>query len=147
MKEQLTCTQCAKNWRREKTRGRKPTVCPKCIKTNTLSLPKKKVVEVQEVITKRVKKRSVDVLPLKIQASSDNNASSDKEGLSVGKVYQYYHPTPPDAQELRESTKKGSSWRCKVCKYEFNIPLPISAPPTHRCSENSKSHPCERIDK
>lgn len=30
MKEKLTCTQCQKTWSREKTRGRKPILCPKC---------------------------------------------------------------------------------------------------------------------
>ena len=30
MKEKLTCTQCEKTWSREKTRGRKPVLCPKC---------------------------------------------------------------------------------------------------------------------
>lgn len=30
MKEKLTCTQCEKTWSRQKTRGRKPVLCPKC---------------------------------------------------------------------------------------------------------------------
>ena len=32
MKETLICSICKNNWKRELTRGRKPTVCPKCVK-------------------------------------------------------------------------------------------------------------------
>lgn len=144
MKEKLTCSQCGKNWRREKTRGRKPHTCPKCTLASVKPQPKKTVVQLTEVKTTRVKKRIIQVEPVAQVTSS--NASSDQNDLSVGKVYQYYHPLPPDAEELRESTKKGSTWRCTRCKYEFKVPVSISAPPTHKCSENSKSNPCERID-
>ncbi len=31
--ETLTCTQCSSTWNRQKTRGRKPKLCPSCIQT------------------------------------------------------------------------------------------------------------------
>lgn len=34
MKEKLDCTQCDKKWERQKTRGRKPIVCPECAEIN-----------------------------------------------------------------------------------------------------------------
>lgn len=34
MKEILECTQCDKKWERERTRGRKPIVCPQCAQIN-----------------------------------------------------------------------------------------------------------------
>jgi len=34
MRELLQCTQCDAKWEREKTRGRKPLVCPSCFQIN-----------------------------------------------------------------------------------------------------------------
>lgn len=35
-KESLTCEICSSSWTRKKTRGRKPKVCPQCIKDNVV---------------------------------------------------------------------------------------------------------------
>ena len=36
--ETLVCSSCSKRWKRQKTRGRKPVVCPKCL---SASVPNK----------------------------------------------------------------------------------------------------------
>jgi hypothetical protein len=50
MKETLTCNRCSKDWKREKSRGRKPHFCPSCIKEDLaiikidkITIPNKKV--------------------------------------------------------------------------------------------------------
>ena len=45
MKEKLTCTQCEKTWSRQKTRGRKPILCPKCA-TQTEPEPETETTEI-----------------------------------------------------------------------------------------------------
>lgn len=152
MKELLTCAQCEKRWRREKTRGRKPTICPKCTKAalKQSAAPKKKTpVQVQEVkpVKKRAK-RKVVATPKKAVASSakkDIEESNDPEELTVGKVYSMMHPRPSNSDDLRTSTKGGSTWRCTSCRKTFKLLLPVTAPPTHQCSPSSKSKPCERV--
>lgn len=142
MRETLKCEQCEKNWRREKTRGRKPKLCPKCLKAFQAAQPRKAVVEVQKIEPKKVRATRKDKVA--IINSAEQHASLDKT-ITVGTVYRHYHPQPPDADELRAATKGGSTWRCTFCKHEIKLFLPVSAPPTHKCSETSKSKPCERI--
>jgi len=136
MKETLTCTQCEKRWRREKTRGRKPHLCPKCTKTLTKTQPKKKtVVQIVEVKkTKTFRK----ITKKQIQATTSND---DPNELTVGQIYQYFHPTN---EKLKEETKGGSTWKCR-CGYKIEIKFPLTATPTHKCTENSKPIQMERI--
>jgi predicted Zn-ribbon and HTH transcriptional regulator len=143
MIEKLTCNQCGKGWRREKTRGRKPHICPKC-SSAAIKKQKLNVVPIQQVKSISIKKHFPILEPLYAQASK---SQQNKNELTIGEVYNYYHPSHPNAQEFIESTRKGSTWRCTSCKYEFKVYLPISAPPTHKCSENGRSHPCKRTDK
>ena len=137
MKETLTCTQCEKRWRRERSRGRKPHLCPKCVKASTKT-QSKKVVEVVEVTkVKKARKIAAKI----IQASS--NKDKENTELSVGKVFSYYHPSD---DKLKEETKGGSKWKCKHCGYTLSVKFSVSAVPTHKCTENGRSYPMERID-
>lgn len=38
MKEKLTCTKCSKTWTRNRLRGRKPLLCPSCLKISSSSI-------------------------------------------------------------------------------------------------------------
>jgi len=141
MKETLTCTQCEKRWRRERSRGRKPHLCPKCTKAAANIQPKKKaVVEVAEV-SKKKKFRKVE--PKRIEVKASNQKDDSPQELSVGKVLSYYHPTD---EKLREQTKGGSQWKCR-CGYIFETKFSLTAVPTHKCTENGKSIPMTRTDK
>lgn len=144
MKETLTCTTCSKKWKRERSRGRKPHLCPSCIK-------KTAPVKVSKIETQKPKKtRAVPAQkiseqqpPLEMVAS---NSSSSKDGkITAGHIFAAYHPRHPKADELLKETKGGSVWRCTHCKTEIQIMLPVSAPPTHKCSDNGKSKICERV--
>lgn len=35
MKESLICSKCSKTWKRERSRGRKPHLCPTCLKSQS----------------------------------------------------------------------------------------------------------------
>jgi len=137
MKETLTCTQCEKRWRREKSRGRKPHLCPKCVKATTKTQPVKKTV-VQVVEVKKPKKIR-RITRKQIQASTENN---NENKLTVGEIYQYFHPAN---EKLKEETKGGSTWKCR-CGYTIQIKFSLTATPTHKCSDGSKPIQMERIE-
>jgi len=149
MKELLTCTKCERRWRREKTRGRKPVVCPKCVKaaTKKAATPEKKTaVQVEQVKTKKPRaKRSVEAKPKVIAVNSTQEQDENSADLTVGKVYSIMHPKPANSEDLKKSTKGGSTWKCTSCKKVIKLILPVTAPPTHKCSDASKPKPCERV--
>lgn len=144
MKETLTCSQCSKNWKREVSRGRKPTVCPKCIKQAekeskpaTKSEPKPKQIKTtsEQVSTSSTKKRIVEP---SLQKEPDLTIQQDSSfNLSYSKVYSSFYPRHPDAESLLQSTKNGSVWQCPNCKIFVRPSLAISQPPTHKCTPNS----------
>ena len=140
MKEKLTCSSCSKNWKREITRGRKPTLCPKC---SALSIPQSTPVVSAISRNTRAKKVSKSSQPLKTECVA--STSSSDGSVRTGDVFAAYHPRHPHAEKLLEETKGGSVWRCTHCKHIVKIFLPVSAPPTHKCTDNGKSKPCERI--
>lgn len=142
MKETLTCTQCEKRWRRERSRGRKPHLCPKCVKANAKLQPKPKaVVEVSEV-SKVKKTRKVSSRKVTAVMSASGTENSNHDNLTTGKVYRFFHPSD---EKLKEETKGGSKWKCKKCGYILDVKISLTAVPTHKCSEGSKSYPMERI--
>ena len=145
MKETLTCTTCSKKWKRERSRGRKPHLCPSCIKqTAPVKVSKIETQKAKKTRAVPAKKISTQQQPLEMVAS--NNQSSSKDGdITVGQVFAAYHPRHPKADELIEQTKGGSVWRCTHCKKEIKLHLPVTAPPTHKCSDSGKSKTCERI--
>lgn len=51
LKESLTCEVCSSSWMRKRTRGRKPKVCPQCIKDEVI--PFKEVTYMPEEVTSR----------------------------------------------------------------------------------------------
>jgi hypothetical protein len=141
MKETLTCTQCEKRWKRERSRGRKPNFCPKCVKDQNKKIQhdKKNIVQVTEV----KKDKKIFKLQKQNRALNSTENNSSKEELSVGLIYNYYHPSD---NKLREETKGGSKWKCK-CGYTFETKFSLTATPTHKCNENGRSIPMTRIDK
>jgi len=134
-KETLQCSTCQKNWKRIPTRGRKPHQCPKCT-SKIVPKQSKSIVQVQQIKTRKVTAKPI----AQVQASAQN--SDSKNDISVGEVFQYYHPTD---EKLKESTKGGSQWKCKHCGYTLTVKLSLTAVPTHKCTENGRSHPMERI--
>jgi len=139
-KETLKCNTCGKNWKRLPSRGRKPHYCPKCVKAAAKATQHqpKAVVQVQQI-----KARKVTAQPVKQIQASAQHASHDKNDISVGEVYQYYHPTD---DKLKEETKGGSKWKCR-CGYTIELKFSVSAKPTHKCTDNGKSVQMTRIDK
>jgi len=134
-KETLQCSTCQKNWKRIPTRGRKPHQCPKCA-SKIVQKQSKTIVKVQQIKTRKVTAKPV----AQIQASAQN--SDPKNDISVGEIFRYYHPTD---KKLKESTKGGSTWKCKRCGYTLTVKLSLTAVPTHKCTENGRSYPMERI--
>jgi hypothetical protein len=139
MKETLTCSFCSKTWKREKSRGRKPTICPKCQKAaeKEKDAKQKEKEKIERQNFKKLdssKSKSVKAEPIvtqTVQASTEN--------LTYSKVYSSFYPQHPDAEELLETTKNGSSWQCPSCKLVVNPTIRISQPPTHKCSPTSAS--------
>lgn len=128
MQESLICSVCNKTWKRNKTRGRKPTTCPKCLRASApLSELNKDLIQNKNSSSQLVHtKPSSDVTP--------------------NQVYQFLYPKDPSHKELLEATKNGSVWKCKGCGHTFKLEVPISAIPTHKCSPNSsKINLYERI--
>lgn len=141
MKETLICTQCEKQWKREISRGRKPNFCPKCFKSQTQKTQQKikNIVEVKEV-KKNNKIFKLQKKPLFINSTEKNFSQQE---LTVGSIFNYYHPTD---NKLRQETKGGSQWKCR-CGYTFEVKFPLTAVPTHKCSENGRSIEMTRVDK
>lgn len=140
MKEQLTCTECNKKWKREKTRGRKPHQCPKCVKAEQKLQKQKTLVDVTQI---KKTERKIVATPITALASTNASSNEDNKEISVGEVFNYYHPSD---EKLKEETKGGSTWKCR-CGYTLELKLSITAKPTHKCTEHGKSIPMERTDK
>jgi hypothetical protein len=62
------------------------------------------------------------------------NTSSESSDLSVSKVHSMMHPRPVNYQDMLESTKKGSKWKCPGCGSILTMLVGISDVPTHRCT-------------
>lgn len=143
MKETLTCTSCSKTWKREKARGRKPNLCPKCQKASIVQASQ------QPKVVERVK-RNIKAKPLQVVATSNLPIEEDPKDnseikISIADVYRDYYPSPSD--ELIESTKNGSKWYCPSCGKKVRSEISLSAIPTHRCPEKSTNiKPFQRVD-
>lgn len=134
MQESLICSVCEKTWKRNKTRGRKPTVCTKCLKSS---------IKVSNRKPKQPNQKSEPKINV-----PDNNVNSNKNisKITPRLVYQSLYPKDPSFKELGESTKNGSIWKCKGCGHVMRLDLAITAIPTHKCSPNfSKISLYERI--
>lgn len=127
MKESLTCTACRATWKRNKSRGRKPHFCPKCVK-----------LQLQEITVKQVTPRKIKVKPMvkEPQIPVQTNSKSD---LTLSQVVMCLNPKRHDSAQLAESTKNGSIWQCPVCKSVTEVFVPINYIPTHRCTPNTVS--------
>lgn len=128
MKETLTCSMCDKVWKRDKSRGRKPTACPKCAKA---------VAKNKEDEKKQSAKRAVKAQPVEPSSQQEIPVVRTKSEVSIYDVYRVMYPLPANHQEFLESTKNGSQWSCKSCKKTLKSEIALSAPPTHRCPEKS----------
>jgi predicted RNA-binding Zn-ribbon protein involved in translation (DUF1610 family) len=148
MKESLTCTSCGSTWKRDKTRGRKPHLCPKCVKAEVIATVKPANKETKKLTVKRGRKAKpiveTEIKPeVKINTEIKNKTTSD---LTVSKIMQSFHPKSSNHEELRESTKNGSTWKCTNCGNILKLEISITDIPTHRCTPNMVSvKPYERI--
>jgi hypothetical protein len=138
MKETLTCSNCKKNWKRDKSRGRKPTLCPKCIKilSREEEISKKSKLAMKTAPFRKVSKPPTRVSPQPPKAPVKPSEDSPKqpEGLDIRQVFSILSPKPRNYRELSESTKNGSIWQCPVCKIVVEINIAIVQPPAHRCT-------------
>jgi predicted RNA-binding Zn-ribbon protein involved in translation (DUF1610 family) len=125
MNETLTCTVCSKEWKRERVRGRKPLLCPKCARAQDLPLPK----SVPTSLTAPLVQSDI---------KNDSIASSDFT-LTPGKVYTALHPKPSNYKDLLQQTRNGSTWKCPNCNHVLKLEIPVSDIPTHRCTPNMVS--------
>lgn len=120
MEETLTCSQCSKKWKRQKARGRKPIICPKCVANNTQ--PPEPIQKTTTVSTK---------------PKVEEDCSKVDRSL-LGAVYQSLYPKPhKDSDQLKNQSPSGSVWKCNNCNYVLKIGVVLSDIPTHKCSENS----------
>lgn len=139
MKESLVCTICEQTWKRERTRGRKPTSCPSCssLSTDPVSEPIKKKSRTN------IKKEPKVSVEKKVNLKTETPIKSN---LTVSKVVSVLHPRPKVAEELQESTKNGSQWICPGCKHVITLYVAITDIPTHRCTPDMVSVKiCERL--
>lgn len=148
MKESLTCNSCGSTWKRDKTRGRKPNFCPKCVKAQTINEPKVKektakstrVVKAKRSIKAVIKEEQAivkDAQEIKVRSHSD---------LTVSKVLQSFHPKALNYKEIQESTKNGSTWKCTNCGNILKLEISVTDIPHHRCTPDMVSiKPYERI--
>lgn len=121
MEEQLVCSICQTQWNRIRTRGRKPIVCPDCISSGNTFIPTPQV--------------SNSAIPN--TEKSNDNQSSDFGGLSLSKIHSLLHPKPLNHQDMLESTKNGSKWKCPGCASIVTLLVPVTAVPTHKCTPNT----------
>jgi hypothetical protein len=134
MKESLTCTGCGATWKRDKSRGRKPHFCPKCVK-----------LQLQETTAKEVNPRKIKVNPvakqqsLQIEEHKMPVQSKTKSDLTASQVISSLNPKRHDSAQLAESTRNGSVWQCPSCKSVTEVFLAINDIPTHRCTPNMVS--------
>ena len=129
MNESLTCTSCSKVWKRQRTRGRKPLLCPKCTKEQTVNIPVKKTS--RKIIAKPISE-SLSTPEKEVQTKT-------KSDLTLSKVINTLIPKRPDAAQIAESTKNGSVWQCPACKSTIEMCLPLNDIPTHRCTPDTVS--------
>jgi len=136
MHESLLCSNCNKKWSRQKVRGRKPLLCPSCLTATEVSSsivkPSKKLSPKKLSTPQPVDNPSSDVHEL------EKNISSEQK-LTKGFVIQKCHPKPANYQELRESTKNGSVWKCSSCGHILKLDIGITDVPVHRCTPNMVS--------
>jgi|688.fasta_scaffold433807_3 hypothetical protein len=134
MQESLVCSVCEKTWKRNKTRGRKPTVCPKCLKSS---------IQVSEPKQKQPNQKSKAKISESIKSIVDDKKTSD---VTYKQIYKSLYPKDPSFEELRESTKNGSIWKCQACANIIRLDVAVTAIPTHKCNPNSnKINLYERI--
>jgi hypothetical protein len=150
MKETLVCSICEKNWKRDLTRGRKPTVCPKCVKAaEKQAVLNKKLLEAKQsptVVKARRKVKAVEIV--ETVAAVEPEVVQPKIKLSKSLVYRDYYPLPSDYKEMIESTKNGSEWHCPDCKKTYVSQVPLVVAPTHRCPPlSTKIKSFERVRK
>ena len=143
MKETLTCTVCEKNWKRDITRGRKPTVCPRCVKAqlkeesrlrNAQAKARDKATSAQlvERSTKQSKKTSPPPAPPSHEPAVEVQS---KPKITAAMVLRDYYPKA--SEDLISSTAKGSEWHCSYCKKTLKMNVALSAVPTHHCPPNT----------
>jgi hypothetical protein len=134
MQESLVCSVCEKTWKRNKTRGRKPTVCPKCLKSS---------IQISEPKQKQPNQKSEAKISEPIKSIVEDKKTSD---VTYKQIYQSLYPKDPSFEELRESTKNGSIWKCQACANVIRLDVAVTATPTHKCNPNSnKINLYERI--
>lgn len=131
MKETLTCSSCNSSWKRNKTRGRKPVLCPKCVKSdahfqkpiqnNKPVKAKPRPVKIENKIIKTEPK--LDVATAKETQTSD---------FDIKAVYKAFYPKVQDKQ--LENQKSGSQWKCTSCGYVLKVYIPLSDIPVHKCT-------------
>lgn len=129
MNESLTCTSCSKVWKRERTRGRKPLLCPKCVKEQSPDVPVKPTS--RKVVAKPISKpTSTPVQEVQTKTKSD---------LTLSQVISSLNPKRSDSAALAESTKNGSVWQCPSCKSITELFISVNDIPTHRCTPDMVS--------
>lgn len=134
MKETLTCTDCGKNWKRERVRGRKPQLCPKC----TTQVAAAQVIRPAKA-SKVTPPAATETTPTPAVQSAGNAS------LTVAKVLDIMHPRPTNWKQLNEETANGSQWQCPRCKWILTLSVGVTDVPVHKCSSASKVYPLERI--
>lgn len=161
MKETLVCSSCTKTWKREVARGRKPVMCPKCIKietvtkekilkakekviakknavkTKTENLSVRKEVKTEDTSVATTKRRKIAAVEVQQMTICVEEVKVNENKLSLADVYEDYYPHPANYKEFIESTKGGSVWDCPTCKKVVKLEVPLVVPPTHRCPQNS----------
>lgn len=137
MKETLTCSSCRSSWKREKTRGRKPVLCPKCVKAD--GLVQKPIQNNKPVKTKpkqvKLQNKIVKTEPKLDVTLSDVN--SENTHFDIKAVYKAFYPKVQDKQ--LENQKSGSQWKCPSCGYVLKVYIPISDIPVHKCTPDMVS--------
>lgn len=132
MKESLTCSSCNKTWKREKSRGRKPILCPSCTK-KALALKQEK--PIKQIVKKEIEQPKAEIVSISKDELKIKNI--------ISQVYRDYYP---DNKDLVESTKNGSHWHCPRCRQDLIMHVPVCAIPTHHCPPNSSLiKPYERV--
>lgn len=125
MEETLVCEACQVSWKRQRSRGRKPRLCPTCLYAD----------------------QPQPSSPTPPNPPTTDSSTNYFSSLSISKVVSTLHPKSSKAKELMESTQNGSKWKCPACGHIIQIYVAITDIPTHRCTPNMVSVKiCERID-
>lgn len=134
MQETLTCTSCKSKWTRQRARGRKPVLCPQCLSQTEL--------EANQTVLQPVPTSSAK--SVYTQKSEPISTSSSRPSLST--IFSGLFPRYQNAEELAESTKNGSVWKCPSCSHILKMNVAVTAPVTHRCTPDTVTTKiCERI--